>query len=87
MSTWQVQTAKQRLSEVLRAAESGEPQFITRHGEPIAVIIDIADYRATHEVRRPLVDYLLGGPKFDELDELTPRRRVDPDRAIGLFEG
>lgn len=48
MSTWQVQAAKQRLSEVLRAAERGEPQFITRHGKPVAVVVDFGDYRAAH---------------------------------------
>lgn len=83
MTTWQVQTAKQRLSEVLRAAELGEPQFITRHGEPVAVIIDIADYRATHEQKPTLVDFLLEGPAFDiEL----PDRAVEADRSIGLFD-
>lgn len=41
MATWQVQSAKQRFSEVIRAAEAGEPQHITRHGERVAVIIDI----------------------------------------------
>ncbi|GAB1688829.1 type II toxin-antitoxin system Phd/YefM family antitoxin [Krasilnikovia sp. M28-CT-15] len=29
---WRVQDAKQRFSEVVRAAESGEPQVVTRHG-------------------------------------------------------
>ncbi|HIY65196.1 MAG TPA: type II toxin-antitoxin system prevent-host-death family antitoxin [Candidatus Agrococcus pullicola] len=28
---------------MLRAAESGEPQFITMHGTPVAVLVDIDD--------------------------------------------
>jgi len=43
--TWQVQEAKQRLSEVLRQAETDGDQTITRHGEPVAVVVGIAEYR------------------------------------------
>ena len=42
---WQVQEAKQRFSEVLRAASTGEAQIVTKHGEEITVVIDIAEYR------------------------------------------
>ncbi len=35
---WQVQEAKQRFSEVLRAVERDGPQTITRHGEEVAVV-------------------------------------------------
>ncbi|MGH3931390.1 MAG: type II toxin-antitoxin system Phd/YefM family antitoxin, partial [Pseudonocardiaceae bacterium] len=43
--SWQVQEAKQRFSEVLRAVENDGPQTITRHGQEIAVVIDIEEYR------------------------------------------
>ncbi|MGC4154011.1 MAG: type II toxin-antitoxin system Phd/YefM family antitoxin [Propionicimonas sp.] len=46
MATWRLQSAKQRFSEVVRAAQAGEPQFITRHGQPVAVVVDIMDYCA-----------------------------------------
>lgn len=42
---WQVQEAKQRLSELLRRAETEGAQFVTKHGEEVAVVIDIAHYR------------------------------------------
>lgn len=70
---WQVQQAKQRLSEVLRAAQRGEPQVITRHGEDVAVVIDIASYRRLAGVQVELADYLREGPAFDDLD----LRRID----------
>ncbi|WP_236725241.1 type II toxin-antitoxin system Phd/YefM family antitoxin [Amycolatopsis orientalis] len=44
-ATWQVQDAKQRLSELLRRAAAEGPQFVTKHGEEVAVVLDIADYR------------------------------------------
>ena len=83
MSVWQVQTAKQRLSEVLRQAEAGEPQFIMRHGETVAVVVDIADNRKTHvehEDKPTLLEFLLDGPKFDNLEDFLPPR-------IGLGAG
>jgi len=72
VATWQLQTAKQRFSEVIRAAESGEPQFVTKHGQEVAAIVDIADYRATHPHSKPnLKEFLLSGPVFpDDFDEL-----------------
>lgn len=71
--TWQVQEAKQRLSEVLRAAEDGDPQVITRHGRDVAVIVDIATYRRLAGIEVSLADFLrhgavLDGPAFDDLD-------------------
>jgi prevent-host-death family protein len=55
---WQVQEAKQRFSEVLRAAESGEPQIVTKHGEEVAVLIDIAEYRRLRGESMTLMEYL-----------------------------
>ncbi len=46
MSTWQLQTAKARLSEVLRRAKSDGPQTITLHGHAEAMVLSVADYRA-----------------------------------------
>ena len=42
---WQLQEAKQRFSELIRSVEVDGPQFVTRHGEEVAVVIDIAEYR------------------------------------------
>lgn len=77
-TTWQVQTAKQRFSEVLRAAEAGEPQFITKHGKPIAVILDIEEYRRSQRPRMSAIDVLLAGPTMVGLEEgeLEPPPRL-----------
>lgn len=77
--SWQVQEAKQRLSAVLRAAERGEPQVITRHGQDVAVVIDIARYRRLTGVQLELADYLRHGPTFDDLD--LPRAEDRPREA------
>ncbi|MDY7088948.1 MAG: type II toxin-antitoxin system Phd/YefM family antitoxin [Actinomycetota bacterium] len=76
---WQVQEAKQRFSEVLRAAEAGEPQIVTKHGEEVAVVIDIAEYRRLRGEQMPLMDYLLADPLDDfDLDAVINRSSETP---------
>lgn len=65
---WQVQDAKQRFSELIRTAREDGPQVVTRHGEEIAVVIDIADYRRLKGETAEFKDYLRSGPGFDDLD-------------------
>jgi antitoxin Phd len=65
---WQVQDAKQRFSELIRAARSDGPQVVTRHGEEIAVVVDIAEYRRLKGATAEFKDYLRSGPGFDDLD-------------------
>jgi prevent-host-death family protein len=66
--SWQVQDAKQRFSELIRRAHSDGPQVVTRHGEEIAVVIDIADYRRLKGETAEFKDYLRAGPDIDDLD-------------------
>lgn len=40
---WQIQDAKQRFSEMIRAVAHEGPQVITRHGEDVAVIVPGGD--------------------------------------------
>ena len=65
---WQVQEAKQRFSELIRTAHAEGPQVVTRHGEEIAVVVDIADYRRLKGEITEFKDYLRSGPSFDDLD-------------------
>jgi len=79
---WQVQEAKQRFSEVLRAAKSGEPQIVTRHGEEVAVVIDIAEYRRLRGESVGFMDYLRAEPYTDV--DLEAERARDLPRDIDL---
>lgn len=74
---WQVQEAKQRFSEVLRRAlETAEPQIITRHGEEIAVIIDIREYHQLRGVSVSFMDYLHAEPLLDDDLEIDRSREL-----------
>lgn len=79
---WQVQEAKQRFSEVLRAAETGEPQIVTKHGEEVAVVIDINEYRRLRGESVDLMTYLRMGPLVDV--DLSPARQQNQPREIDL---
>jgi prevent-host-death family protein len=80
--SWQVQEAKQRFSELIRAAHADGPQVVTRHGQEIAVVIDIADYRHLKGETAEFKDYLRSGPGFDGLDlERTAERPRSTDWA------
>ena len=86
---WQVQEAKQRFSEVLRAVQNDGPQTITRHGEEVAVVIDIAEYRRLIGPKKDLKELLLGPPYFDDemidiMDEVEAERKRDFLRQIDL---
>lgn len=86
---WQIQDAKQRFSEMIRAVASEGPQVITRHGEDVAVVVAIDEYR---RLTRPAVDLagvLLGGPKLDDGDvdvfaEVEAERKADFGRSVDL---
>jgi prevent-host-death family protein len=80
--SWQIQEAKQRFSELIRAAHADGPQVVTRHGQEIAVVIDINDYRHLKGETAEFKDYLRSGPGFDGLDlERTAERPRSTDWA------
>ncbi len=89
---WQIQEAKQRFSEMIRAVTSEGPQVITRHGEDIAVVIEIGEF---HRLTRPSADLasiLLGGPKLDDgtadvFAEIEAERKADFGRVVELEAG
>jgi antitoxin Phd len=81
MAVWQVQEAKTRLSELIEAAHTNGPQFITRHGTERAVLLSVEDFRALTAHKPDFREYLLGGPKVDRFE--VPRSR-DRGRKVNL---
>lgn len=80
---WQVQEAKQRFSEVVRSAQSDGPQFVTRHGDEVAVVLDIREYRRLQGGARDFKEFLRTGPDLEALDI---RRSRDVARPVDLDE-
>jgi prevent-host-death family protein len=89
---WQIQEAKQRFSEMIRAVASEGPQIITRHGEDVAVVVDIGEYRRLTRSTVDLASVLLGGPKLDDdaadvFAEIEAERKADFGRAVDFEAG
>jgi prevent-host-death family protein len=82
---WQVQEAKQRFSELLRKVHDDGPQFVTKHGEEVAVVIDIDLFRRFHSSREfddPLLRGLQDDEAADLLDEIIAERKLHLPREI-----
>jgi prevent-host-death family protein len=62
---WQLQEAKQRFSEVVRSAETDGPQFVTRHGDEVAVVLDIREYRRLKGGAPDFKTFLRSAPDVD----------------------
>jgi len=89
--SWQIQDAKQRFSEMIRAVAHDGPQIITRHGEEVAVVVDIAEYRRLTGPRKDFAKHLMAFPKLpvvagevDVFDEIEAERGADFPREIDL---
>ncbi|MEV0288219.1 MULTISPECIES: type II toxin-antitoxin system Phd/YefM family antitoxin [unclassified Kribbella] len=67
---WQVQEAKQHFSELIRAVHADGPQFVTKHGRQVAVVLDIVDYRRMtgEELVVDFKDFLASAPDLTVLE-------------------
>ena len=86
---WQIQEAKQKFSEVLRAAHADGPQVVTKHGEEVAVVIDIAEYRKLTRTDVSFVDHLLSLSLDSDdfagvIDKIESERRNSFPRDLDL---
>lgn len=80
---WQLQEAKNKLSQVVKEADKGVPQFITVRGKQLVVVISANDYQKSIQPSSPLSSNLLM-PILDEDDLSLFERSHDLDRAIEL---
>lgn len=76
MSSWQLQDAKARLSELVKKAAQEGPQRITLHGAPAAVVLSEKDYQRLRKRPKRFIDFVRGSP-LKGLDlELTRDRSL-----------
>lgn len=78
--TWQLQEAKNRLSEVVDAALEQGPQVITRRGEKTAIVLSYADYRKLQHQQLKLSEFFRRSPfvgvDLDLARDNSPLRRT-----------
>jgi antitoxin Phd len=81
-NVWTLQDAKNRFSEVVRAAIEIGPQTVTRHGREAVVIVDAQEYGRTHGKEQTLYDFLRNSPLVGSGIDLT--RQKDEMREVEL---
>lgn len=79
---WQTQQAKAHFSELVKKAMTDGDQYITYHGEKIAVLISKARYEALITPANSLLDFFAASP-FPEID-LDMKRSQDTSRDLDL---
>jgi prevent-host-death family protein len=77
---WQLQTAKNKLSELVEKAATEGPQRITKHGKTAAVVLSAKDYERLTRPRESLVEFFRRSP----LKGLTIERVQDLPRSVEL---
>jgi prevent-host-death family protein len=84
MQSWPIHEAKARLSELVKRAQQ-QPQQLTSHGVPVAVVVSAEDYHSHRHEGKSLVAFIRRSPLVgaDEL-ELDQQRSGDLGRDIEL---
>jgi antitoxin Phd len=75
-STWSVQDAKNRFSEVVEAARR-KPQTVTKHGKPAVVVVAADEYERLRKLQH------LKAPSFAEMLLAMPSGGEDFERLEG----
>ena len=60
--TWQIQDAKNKLSEVIARALKQGPQLITRHGEKTVVVVSYVEYEKLRKSQGKLSEFFGASP-------------------------
>lgn len=79
---WQLQEAKNRLSQVVEQALHDGPQTITLRGKPSAVVVSFDEYRRLTQPRTELSQFFRKSPLCEV--ELDLSRSADLSREVEL---
>lgn len=82
-SEWQLQEAKNKLSQLIKKATSGDAQVVTVHGKPTAVVVSAETYAQLIRPRRGKLSAALLQPDLAG-EDLDFSRSPDSGRNIAL---
>ena len=77
---WQIQEAKNKLSEVIARALKHGPQLITKHGEKTVVVISYAEYESLRKSQGKLSEFFRASPLAGldlKRDRSLPRKGIE----------
>lgn len=75
--SWQIQEAKNKLSEVVEDAIEKGPQVLTRRGVEVAVVLSLSEYREL-KARKPSLSEFFRQSPLGELELERDRSPVRP---------
>lgn len=79
MSQYSIAQAKDKLTQIIRAAEAGDSVEITRRGEPVAVILSIAAYQKLQQPHPTLGEAVREFRQYIAAEGIE----IDPDELFG----
>jgi antitoxin Phd len=79
-TTWKLQDAKAKFSQLVEGALQAGPQFVTRRGREAVVVISLAEYNKLVSQKPSFKEFLLACPKID--DDFEMERQKDFPRNI-----
>lgn len=82
MKAWQMQDAKARMSELVKRAQK-QPQAITLHGKPVAVVVSQETFDKLSRSQESLVDFMQRSPLYG-MNEIVFERDCGLPRDIHL---
>ena len=80
MTSWQLQTAKAKFSELIRNVKTKGPQAITLHGHEEAVVLSKKDYDRLRKAAPSLVEFFKDSP-FHGMELKTSRNKSASRKA------
>lgn len=79
---WQLQEAKNRLSQLVNQAAQSGPQIITVRGKPAAILLSFEEYQRLTKPQTKLTDFFKKSPLCDV--ELDLERSAELPREVEL---
>ena len=58
VNKWALQDAKNQFSRVVELARKKGPQTVTRHGEPVAVIVSAEEFKQLSKPKETVLEFL-----------------------------
>jgi len=81
MQNWQLQEAKDKLSQIIKEAQQGKPQIITNSNKEAVILLSMDDYKKLTKPKNKLSE-ALSMPELNE-DEFIFERNNSLVRNIG----
>lgn len=76
-NTWQFQDAKSKFSQLVESAIHDSPQFVTKQGNNVVVVLSFEEYKKMIKPEKDLVPFFQDAP-FDDF-------KLDITRSKDLF--